>query len=120
MNDISLLPCPFCAGTNILLSHPHEGKPERWVAICTPEEGIEGCGASSTWCPSKDEAANRWNQRLFNEHQIRALVCNDAFLTTHIGMLKVGIEHKHEPVEIVMRNILASCLLSALGIDISR
>jgi hypothetical protein len=120
MSATTLLPCPFCAGGNVLLSRPHEGKPEHWCAICTPEEDLEGCGASSPWCGSKEEAATKWNTRIFNEMQVRALCNNQNFVDTHCAMLKVGIEKKKDPIQIVMRNILANCIFTALGIEIHR
>lgn len=118
MSNPTLLPCPFCAGNNVLLSKPHEGKPEHWCAICTPEENVPGCGASSPWCRSKDDAATKWNSRLFNEHQIRRLVQNENFMRTHVAMLKVGVD-KGNPINVALQNVIASVLLIAVGIEIA-
>lgn len=62
-SSVTLLPCPFCGGTNVLVTRPHGGQPVHYVAICTPEVGMIGCGASSTWMASREEAAAAWNHR---------------------------------------------------------
>jgi Lar family restriction alleviation protein len=61
--SVTLLPCPFCGGSNVLVTRPHGGQPVHYVAICTPEVKMIGCGASGTWMASREEAAAAWNQR---------------------------------------------------------
>jgi len=60
----ALFPCPFCGGRNVLISRPHQSPPDHFVAICTPEEHAQGCGASGTWKGTEKEAAEAWNQRI--------------------------------------------------------
>jgi hypothetical protein len=48
----------------VLISRPHQSPPDHFVAICTPEENVQGCGASGTWKGTEKEAAEAWNQRI--------------------------------------------------------
>lgn len=61
----TFLACPFCGGTNILVSSPGIGmvQPRHFVAICTNDVGKPGCGSSSTWKLVPAEAREAWNRR---------------------------------------------------------
>lgn len=116
--NLIISPCPFCGGTNAQLSNPCQGTPVKWTVICTPEVGLNGCGASSTWCNGEDEAVEAWNRRDLNENYIRKQVTDPDFIMAHVAMLKIGHE-RGESIEDIVRTMLASAFLMSFDIDIT-
>ena len=77
MDEIKLLPCPFCGGTKLFVgtvaeaamqdrNHPeYYSNSRNYTVVCDYTEG--GCGASSGGgSRSKEEAAEAWNRRVDN------------------------------------------------------
>ena len=65
----TLLPCPFCGGTDIVIANKQEFEEERdWddgyrTYICDASNGHSGCGGSSGFMPSEELARESWNRR---------------------------------------------------------
>lgn len=55
MNEIKK--CPFCGNKNTLIVNSDYGQ---YHAVCSARDG--GCGASSGYFESKEEAAEAWNK----------------------------------------------------------
>lgn len=59
----TLKPCPFCGNRDVTMitRRGKDGWRDRYHVLCDYSEG--GCGASSGWYHSDDEAAESWNRR---------------------------------------------------------
>lgn len=74
-NEVTLLPCPFCGRSDTTRygrsSEFHEdcdgdsGNDDYFAVFCDASEprGLGGCGASSGFAKTCEEAAERWNRR---------------------------------------------------------
>ena len=57
-------PCPFCGNVNsprLMTRHGKDGWRNQYYILCDYDDG--GCGASSGWCHSQEEAIACWNCR---------------------------------------------------------
>lgn len=72
MKNTELRSCPFCGGHNLRIISCDEdccddidcsGCDTKTFAVCCPIHQ-EGCGCSSGWKPTKEEAIKAWNNRV--------------------------------------------------------
>ncbi len=72
--QIELKPCPFCGGSDFLKVEPYQFPPDEegdawqwgYNVVCDAsgfEGSPKGCGASSPWQETPDEAVVSWNRR---------------------------------------------------------
>lgn len=56
-----LKPCPFCGSTSVDVKDDYHPVPN-YYAVCDYNKG--GCGASSGYCRTEEEAIEAWNRRV--------------------------------------------------------
>lgn len=64
MDELELKPCPFCGESEpvrMMVRAGKDGWRNRYFILCEYDNG--GCGASSGWYHSKEEALESWNRR---------------------------------------------------------
>lgn len=62
-----LKPCPFCGNTNLYIQMTKEsGCDDQYQVICN--FNWNGCGASSGYWDTPQEAVDAWNRRVSNDN----------------------------------------------------
>jgi hypothetical protein len=110
-NEVTLLPCPFCGRSDATRygrsSEFHEdcdgdsGNDDYFAVFCDASEprGLGGCGASSGFAKTCEEAALRWNRRSTveppaNPSALKCPTCKRPFEDVQISELREPAEER--------------------------
>ena len=67
MKKTKLKPCPFCGGEDVMTMLCGDG----YYVVCYSRNKGKGCGSSTGWHETEQEAIESWNRRTNDEMEIK-------------------------------------------------